>query len=119
MQEVGRCIPRPLTEKTRLLRFGWLAIEDRKKRGEGQSETFDFLGFTHICDKPKNGMFVVRCVTHRQAYENDNQGDTDAVTQAQARARPGNRTMVEPLKVTATTITCLATHCDWMPFAVK
>lgn len=50
-------------EKTRLLRFGWFAIEDRKKRGEGKPETFDFLGFTHICDKTKNGMFVVRRVT--------------------------------------------------------
>jgi len=50
-------------EKTRLLRLGWFAIEDRKKRGEGKPETFDFLGFTHICDKTKNGMFVVRRVT--------------------------------------------------------
>ncbi|AKA84871.1 Retron-type RNA-directed DNA polymerase [Pseudomonas synxantha] len=36
-------------EKTRLLRFGWFAVEDRKKRGEGKPETFDFLGFTHFC----------------------------------------------------------------------
>jgi group II intron reverse transcriptase/maturase len=50
-------------EKTRLLRFGWFAIEDRRKRGEGKPEAFDFLGFTHICDQTKNGMFVVRRVT--------------------------------------------------------
>lgn len=46
-------------EKTRLLRFGWFAVEDRKRRGEGKPETFDFLGFTHFCSQAKNGMFEV------------------------------------------------------------
>ncbi|WP_372241677.1 reverse transcriptase domain-containing protein [Pseudomonas sp. Q1] len=46
-------------EKTRLLRFGWFAAEDCKKRGEGKPETFDFLEFTHFCSQTKNGMFVV------------------------------------------------------------
>lgn len=50
-------------EKTRLLRFGWFAIEDRRKNGEGKPETFDFLGFAHICNQTKNGMFVVGRVT--------------------------------------------------------
>lgn len=36
-------------EKTRLIEFGRFAIPNRKKRGEGKPETFDFLGFTHIC----------------------------------------------------------------------
>lgn len=36
-------------EKTRLLEFGKFAAQDRRKRGEGKPETFDFLGFTHIC----------------------------------------------------------------------
>jgi group II intron reverse transcriptase/maturase len=36
-------------EKTRLIEFGKFAAEDRRKRGEGKPETFDFLGFTHIC----------------------------------------------------------------------
>lgn len=38
-------------EKTRLIEFGRFAAENRKKRGEGKPETFDFLGFTHICAK--------------------------------------------------------------------
>lgn len=50
-------------EKTRLLRFGWFAVEDRQKRGEGKPETFDFLGFTHFCSQAKNGMFEVGRVT--------------------------------------------------------
>ena len=50
-------------EKTRLLRFGRFAMEDRKKRGEGKPETFDFLGFTHFCSQAKNGKFEVGRVT--------------------------------------------------------
>jgi group II intron reverse transcriptase/maturase len=36
-------------EKTRLIEFGRYAAERRKRRGEGKPETFNFLGFTHIC----------------------------------------------------------------------
>jgi group II intron reverse transcriptase/maturase len=36
-------------EKTRLLEFGRHAAKDRKRRGEGAPETFNFLGFTHQC----------------------------------------------------------------------
>jgi RNA-directed DNA polymerase len=36
-------------KKTRLLEFGKYAAERRKTRGLGKPETFDFLGFTHIC----------------------------------------------------------------------
>ncbi|MCG8583554.1 MAG: hypothetical protein MI757_02455 [Pirellulales bacterium] len=42
-------------EKTRLIEFGRFAIEDRADRGEGRPETFDFLGFTHICGKIRKG----------------------------------------------------------------
>ena len=34
-------------EKTRLMEFGRYAAENRKRRGEGKPESFDFLGFTH------------------------------------------------------------------------
>lgn len=48
-------------EKTRLIEFGRYARERREKRGEGKPETFDFLGFTHICSQTKrNGHFVIR-----------------------------------------------------------
>jgi RNA-directed DNA polymerase len=38
-------------EKTRLIEFGRHAAENRQGRGEGKPETFNFLGFTHICGK--------------------------------------------------------------------
>ena len=47
--------------KTRLIGFGRRAIAERRKRGEGKPETFDFLGFTHICEiNRKSGYFVVK-----------------------------------------------------------
>jgi RNA-directed DNA polymerase len=47
-------------EKTRLIEFGRYAIERRKERGEGRPETFNFLGFTHICGtNQKTGYFTI------------------------------------------------------------
>lgn len=47
-------------DKTRLIEFGRYAAERRKKRGEGKPETFNFLGFTHICGRSReNGYFTV------------------------------------------------------------
>lgn len=51
------------TAKTRLICFGRYAVTDRKRRGEGKPETFDFLGFTHFCGTSKNGMFEVKRIT--------------------------------------------------------
>lgn len=46
--------------KTRLIEFGPFAAENRRRRGQGKPETFDFLGFTHICGtKRSNGRFTV------------------------------------------------------------
>ena len=42
-------------EKTRLVEFGRFAAERRARRGQGKPETFDFLGFTHICATKANG----------------------------------------------------------------
>ena len=53
-------------DKTRLLEFGRFATENRKKRGEGKPETFDFLGFTHICGKKRSGKFAVLRKTMRK-----------------------------------------------------
>jgi group II intron reverse transcriptase/maturase len=48
-------------EKTRLIEFGRYAEENRKRRGEGTPETFDFLGFTHSCGKTRKGRwFMIR-----------------------------------------------------------
>lgn len=46
-------------EKTRLIRFGRFAAADRRAQGERKPETFDFLGFTHICGKTRAGKFLL------------------------------------------------------------
>lgn len=46
-------------DKTRLVRFGKLATRQRAERGEGKPETFEFLGFTHVCGKSRAGRFVL------------------------------------------------------------
>jgi len=46
-------------DKTRLIEFGRFADERRNRRGGGKPETFNFLGFTHICGKDRKGWFVV------------------------------------------------------------
>ncbi len=57
-------------DKTRLLEFGPFAIEDRRRRGAGKPETFDFLGFTHMCgQKRSNGRFTVLRHTIRKRLQ--------------------------------------------------
>jgi group II intron reverse transcriptase/maturase len=50
-------------DKTRLLEFGRHAAWRRAARGVGKPETFDFLGFTHLCGKTKTGRFWLRRIT--------------------------------------------------------
>lgn len=53
-------------DKTRLIAFGRFVAERRRARGEGRPETFDFLGFTHICGTKRNGRgFQLRRKTKR------------------------------------------------------
>ena len=50
-------------DKTRLIEFGRHAARNRAARGQGKPETFDFLGFTHICARSKNGRFWLKRIT--------------------------------------------------------
>lgn len=54
-------------EKTRLIAFGRFAALDAARRGERKPETFDFLGFTHICGAKRGGKgFQLRRKTKRK-----------------------------------------------------
>jgi group II intron reverse transcriptase/maturase len=52
-------------DKTRLLEFGRHAAADRQRRGLGKPETFNFLGFTHICGRSRRGTFLLHRKTRR------------------------------------------------------
>src|SRR5438552_3863179 len=47
-------------EKTRLIEFGRFAAANRKRRGLGKPETFNFLGFTFICGKSRRGKLLIK-----------------------------------------------------------
>jgi RNA-directed DNA polymerase len=53
-------------EKTRLIEFGRFAAERRRARGLGKPETFQFLGFTHICGKTRSGRFQLKRITDKK-----------------------------------------------------
>jgi len=51
-------------EKTRVLEFGRFAAQHCRQRGARRPQTFDFLGFTHICSTTRtNGRFTVLRLT--------------------------------------------------------
>ena len=52
-------------DKTRLIEFGRHAAANREQRGLGKPETFDFLGFTFISGKSRNGKFLIHRKSRR------------------------------------------------------
>src|SRR3979409_31232 len=53
-------------DKTRRIEFGRFAEQNRKRRGEGKPDTFDFLGFKQRGGKNGNGSYAVRRMTVRK-----------------------------------------------------
>jgi len=53
-------------EKTRLIEFGRFAAERRHNRGLPKPDTFEFLGFTHICGKDRLGRFQLKRITSKK-----------------------------------------------------
>ena len=56
-------------EKTRLIEFGRFAVSNHQERGRGKPETFNFLGFTHICAKTLKGKFTIRRQTMKKRWQ--------------------------------------------------
>lgn len=54
--------------KSRLIEFGKFAESNRKSRGEGKPETFDFLGFTFFCGRSRRGYPCVMLQTSRKKF---------------------------------------------------
>jgi len=47
-------------DKTRLIEFGRFAATNRRQRGQGKPETFNFLGFTHISGQTRKERYTVK-----------------------------------------------------------
>jgi RNA-directed DNA polymerase len=56
-------------EKTRVIEFGLYARDNRRVRGQGKPETFNFLGFTHVCGYTSKGRFMVVRQTMRDRMQ--------------------------------------------------
>jgi hypothetical protein len=54
-QRMGEFGLRLHPDKTLLIEFGRGSAVRREKEGRGKCDTFDFLGFTHICGKTRRG----------------------------------------------------------------
>jgi group II intron reverse transcriptase/maturase len=51
-------------KKTRLIEFGRGSAAKREREGRGKCETFDFLGFTHVCGKTRRAKrFALKRIT--------------------------------------------------------
>ena len=55
--------------KSRLIEFGRFAEQNRKARGQGKPETFDFLGFTFFMGKSRKGYPCPKVKTSRKKFE--------------------------------------------------
>jgi RNA-directed DNA polymerase len=64
MSEFGLTISE---EKSKIIEFGRCACQKARKYGM-KCETFDFLGFTHFCDKTRRGKFKLGRKTSRKKF---------------------------------------------------
>ena len=86
----------------RVGRFGQFASADRKNRGQGKPESFEFPGMTYFCGRTGNGNFRLGVADARRADPRADQGRTaQTYAPGQARggpmARKGHRLLVELL----------------------
>lgn len=56
-------------EKTKIVEFGRFAEDNRKRKGLGKPQTFNFLGFTHDCSKSSKGKFRVKLKTSGKKFK--------------------------------------------------
>ncbi|CAD6491018.1 MAG: Reverse transcriptase (RNA-dependent DNA polymerase) [Candidatus Argoarchaeum ethanivorans] len=54
-------------EKSKIIEFGRCACQEAENYGR-KCETFDFLGFTHFCDKSRRGKFKLGRKTSRKKF---------------------------------------------------
>ena len=107
-------------DKTRRIEFGRFAEQNRKRRGEGKPETFDFLGFTHISGKDRNGDFAVKRKTIGKRMRAKLRTIKQQLRRAHARSggrKPGSGSS-RSCKATSTTTRYRETSTAWACSAI-
>lgn len=74
-------------EKSRKFSFGRFETENAKKQNR-RANTFDFLGFTHFCDKTRKGFFKVGRKTSRKKFVKKCREMTDWLKNVRNTAKP-------------------------------
>jgi len=69
-QRLGKFGLRIAEQKSRIIEFGRYAWEKAQKQGE-KVATFDFLGFTHYCDKTRRGKFKLGRRTAKSKFRQE------------------------------------------------
>jgi hypothetical protein len=107
-------------DKTRLIEFGRRAARDRASRGLGKPETFDFLGFTHICGKSKSGRFWLRRVTISKRMRAKLREVNDQLKRRRHQPVPvQGQWLRSVVQDTSPTTPCPATPTRWRPSAPR
>ena len=109
-------------EKTRLIEFGRFAARAiAQARGLGKPETFQFLGFTHICAKTRNGALQAQA-DHRletDAGQAARAQRRDRATPASAHPRAGSLARQRPARALPATTRCPTTARRYAPSATE
>ena len=98
-------------DKTRLIEFGRFAAKNRQARGLGKPETFNFLGFTHICARMRDGRFWVRRITVSKRMRAKLREVKDQLKRRAASARSRAGAVVDER---GAGLPCLL-RCAWQP----
>ena len=105
-------------DKTRLIEFGRSAAERRARRGLGKPETFNFLGFTHISGRSRQGGFQLKRKTRRDRMRAKLREIKEDAAAAHARLHSATGPVVGPsgTGVLPTITRFRPTLRAWVPF---
>src|SRR5699024_8478078 len=56
------------SSKSKIIKFGRYAEQNRKSLGQGKPETFDFLGLTFYCSKTRQGKPCIKVKTSKKKF---------------------------------------------------
>ena len=57
------------SSKSKIIKFGKFAEQNRKALGQGKPETFDFLGFTFYCSRTRQGKPCIKVKTSKKKFK--------------------------------------------------
>ena len=107
-------------DKTRLIEFGRFAAANRKRRGLGKPETFNFLGFTFVCGKSLRGRFLLKRRSRRDRMKAKLMDVTNELRRRMHQSIPEQgKWLKQSLPATSCTTQCQQTRLHWSLFGTR